>query len=142
MGQYYRKISLRDMQEYEKQEQGNTGYDIRINHRDIVEKLYSLFLSSLEVEYSYCRDCAENRRNYRSYKGYEESVVDYLGFKSDRIVLTPLVPKTIIADEFVFPHSSRNMPLPPVYKTECRNSLLLPDIFQNYSFSDSRTAMS
>ena len=55
MRQNHSYIALRELQEHKEQEQRNTGDNIRIDHRDIIEELHRLPLSSLEVEYADCR---------------------------------------------------------------------------------------
>lgn len=61
MCQYDCDISLAEAEENEEQEQGDTCDHIRIEHRDVVEKLHRLFPASAQVEYADGGNCSQYR---------------------------------------------------------------------------------
>ena len=70
MGQDYRHEALADVQEHEEQEERHAGDDVRIEHRDVVEKLQPGFLPSVHIVDTdggkgteYCRDSRGHEGN-------------------------------------------------------------------------------
>ena len=58
------------MQEHEEQKERYAGYDVRVEHRDVVEEGDGLLAPSLHVVYAYCRDGPEHGGHDSCYKGY------------------------------------------------------------------------
>ena len=74
VGQNHGQEALADVQEHEEKEKRDTGDDVRIEHRDIVQKLNSLLPASLEIEYSDSGNRPQKGGNGSCRKSYEDSV--------------------------------------------------------------------
>ena len=64
------------MGENEEKEEGDTGNNIRIQHRDIVQELYGLFLPAPEIENAYGSQGAEQGRGRRGDYSNDESTLE------------------------------------------------------------------
>ena len=78
MCEHYGHIALADVEEYEEQEEGNTRDDVRVEHRDVVEKSHCLLCLSSHVVDSDGSHTSEESGYHGGYKGNDEGVLNRL----------------------------------------------------------------